>query len=126
METAPIPESFAHYMAAWNEPDPDRIAGHLERALSPHVMFVDPANRVEGPSGVDAMMRSFRAKNPTARFRLSTGIDGHNRRYRYCWEMVVEGRTVIAGMDVTTVDEADRIERIDGFFGDFPPLSAAS
>lgn len=126
METAPIPKSFAHYFAAWNEPDPQRIAAHLERALSPHVLFVDPANRVQGPSEVGAMMRSFRATQPNARFRLSTGIDGHNRRYRYRWEMVIEGRAVLLGMDVTTVDEHDRIERIDGFFGEFPPPPAAA
>ena len=35
------------------------------------------------------------------------------------WEV---RRPPIPGMDVTTVNEAGRIERIDGFFGNFAPL----
>lgn len=32
---AAVPESFVHYLAAWNERDPERIRAHLERSVAP-------------------------------------------------------------------------------------------
>ena len=29
-----VPEAFLHYLAAWNESDPERIRGHLDAAWS--------------------------------------------------------------------------------------------
>ena len=115
------PDSFVHYLAAWNERDVSRIAGHLAASVTDDVEFVDPANQVIGPAAIEAMMVEARTgPMPDADYVIASGIDGHNRRYRYRWEVQVAGEVLVTGMDVTTVDEAGRIERIDGFFGDFP------
>jgi hypothetical protein len=37
------PESFFHYLTAWNEAETSRIRAHLERSVAPEVLFVDPA-----------------------------------------------------------------------------------
>ena len=116
--SSPIPESFGHYLAAWNEPDPDRVRGHLDRCVAGEVLFVDPANTTVGPVALEALIREAKAAMPDAVYALASGIDGHHRRFRYRWEVRVGG-DVIPGMDVVTVDEQERIERIDGFFGDF-------
>ncbi len=68
------------------------------------------------------MIREARVSLPEAEYAVVTGIDGHNRRYRYRWEVRRPSEPPIPGMDVTTVNEAGRIERIDGFFGNFAPL----
>ncbi|MFE3329776.1 nuclear transport factor 2 family protein [Streptomyces sp. NPDC059176] len=119
MSTA-VPEVFTHYLAAWNEQDPDRIRGHLDLAASRDVLFVDPANTTTGLDQLEDMIRDARVKTPGATYGRVSGIDGHNRRYRYRWEVRIDGRVAVSGMDVTTVDASGRIERIDGFFGDFP------
>ncbi|QPP05228.1 hypothetical protein G4Z16_01185 [Streptomyces bathyalis] len=114
------PEAFTHYLAAWNEPDPDRIRGHLDVAVGEHVAFVDPANTAMCPDRLEALIREAHEGLPAAEYVRTSGIDGHNGRYRYRWEVRIDGETVAAGMDFTTVDASGRLQRIDGFFGDFP------
>ncbi len=117
-----IPESFFHYLAAWNEAATTRIRAHLERSVAPDVLFVDPANKTRGIDELEAMIVGARQERPTAAYLRTSGVDGHNRRYRYRWEAHVDGKLAVPGMDVTTVDAEGRIVEIDGFFGDFPPL----
>ncbi|GFH37277.1 nuclear transport factor 2 family protein [Streptomyces pacificus] len=119
------PEAFTHYLAAWNEQDLDRIRGHLDLAASEDVLFVDPANTTVGLDQLENMIRDARAKMPGATYDRVSGVDGHNRRYRYRWEVRIDGRVTVDGMDVTTVDTSGRIERIDGFFGDIPAADPA-
>jgi hypothetical protein len=120
---APPPESFGHYLAAWNEPDATRIREHLDRSVAPGVVFADPANHTVGPDQLEEMIKHARRDLPTAEYRLASGVDGgHDRRYRYRWEVWIDGALAVVGMDCTTVDEDGRIERIDGFFGELPPL----
>ena len=117
-----IPESFLHYLAAWNEAETGRVRAHLERAVSPNVLFVDPANTTRGIAALEAMIVRAREERPTATYLRTSGVDGHNRRYRYRWEVHIDGKLAVPGMDVTTVDGEGAIVQIDGFFGDFPPL----
>ena len=35
------PESLDHMLAAWNEREPERVRAHLDKALSPEVVFID-------------------------------------------------------------------------------------
>lgn len=119
-----VPESFTHYLAAWNEPDPARIRAHLERSVTPDVLFVDPANTTRGIDALEAMIAKARADQPTGSYLRTSGVDGHNRRYRYLWEVRIDGKLRVPGMDVTTVDENGGIVQIDGFFGEIPPLES--
>jgi len=117
-----VPESFFHYLAAWNEADPARVRAHLEKSVTPDVLFVDPANTTRGIDELEAMIVRARRERPTASYHRSSGVDGHNGRFRYLWEVHVDGTLALPGMDVTTVDSAGRIRQIDGFFGGFPAL----
>ncbi len=117
-----IPESFFHYLAAWNEADTARVRAHLERSVAPDVLFIDPANTTRGIDELEAMIVRARQERPTAAYLRTSGVDGHNRRYRYRWEVHIDGKLAVPGMDVTNVDEEGRIVQIDGFFGDFPAL----
>lgn len=54
MTTAP--ESFAHYNAAWNEPDPARVRARLDLAVTDDVVFADPANHTLGILELEAMI----------------------------------------------------------------------
>ena len=119
-----VPASFFHYLAAWNTSKPNRIRDHLERAVAPDVLFVDPANPPRGIDELEATIVKARADRPTATYHMTSGIDGHNQRYRYLWEVRIDGKLAVSGMDVTTVDANGAIVQIDGFFGDFPPLES--
>ena len=62
-----IPESFFHYLAAWNEADTNRIRAHLERSVAPDVLFVDPANTTRGIDELESMIRSARQEHRCVR-----------------------------------------------------------
>jgi hypothetical protein len=116
------PACFEHYNAAWNEREIERIAGHLDQAVSDDVVFIDPANQVVGRDELLAMIVKARQELPTADYLLVSGIDGHHGRYRYLWEARLDGAVLTPGMDVTRVGDDGRIAMIEGFFGDFPAL----
>ncbi len=120
-----IPAAFFDYLAAWNQRDPAKVRPLLEQSVAPDVLFVDPAHTTRNIDELEAMIVKARADRPTADYLRTSGVDGHNRRYRYLWAVHIDGKLALPGMDVTTVDEAGRIVQIDGFFGEFPALGAA-
>ena len=116
------PASFEQYLAAWNERDLNRVPALLEVCVADEVVFADPAARTEGRAALADHIAATREALPDATYRVTSGIDGgHDRVYRYTWDIVVDGDIVMTGMDATTVDADGRISRIDGFFGPFPP-----
>jgi hypothetical protein len=119
-----IPQSFFHYLAAWNEADTQRVRAHLEKSVAADVLFVDPANTTRGIDELEAMIVRARRERPTAAYLRTSGVDGHNGRYRYLWEVHVDGMLALPGMDVTSIDPQGRIVQIDGFFGEFPPVES--
>ncbi len=119
-----IPDSLAHYLAAWNELDTSKVRDHLNRSCAADVSFIDPAHTTRNIDDLETMIVNARAERPTATYHRTSGIDGHNLRYRYLWEVRIDGKAVMPGMDVTTVDEKGAILQIDGFFGPIPELEA--
>lgn len=122
--TNEVPESFAHYLAAWNETDVTKIRGHLERACAQDVLFVDPTATTRNIDELEAFAIQVRKLKPTSSNRRISGVDGHNQLYRYLWEVYEHGKLFLSGMDVTTINEEGKIVRIDGFYGPFPKLEA--
>ncbi len=116
------PTSLDIMLAAWNETDPDAIRAHLDAALSPEIVFADPDNFVVGLDAFEAMVRRFRKMIPNARSERTSGLNAHNRRYRYAWLVSDGTRPLISGMDVAEVDASGLVVRVDGFFGPLPPL----
>ncbi len=119
--TATIPAVFDAYLAMWNEPDPDALLLHLERSCSESVIFADPNEYTEGREALAEMAARVKAGLPGAVYRRASAADTQHRRYRYLWEIELDGEVIMRGMDVSTLDEHGLIERIDGFFTPSPP-----
>lgn len=117
-----FPESLVHYLAAWNEMDPTKIRGHLDRSCDQDVLFIDPENTTRNIDELEAMIVNARAERPTATYHRTTGVDGHNLRYRYFWQVHIGAKAVMPGMDVITLNEHGAVLQIDGFFGKMPAL----
>jgi hypothetical protein len=119
-----VPDVFIHYLAAWNEMDRKKIRGHLQRSCAHDVLFIDPLHTTRNIDELEAMIVAAREERPTSTNNLTSGVDGHNLRYRYLWLVSNEGKPLIEGMDVTTLNEQGMISQIDGFFGSFPEKQA--
>ena len=114
------PESLDHMLAAWNETEPDKIRGHLEKALSPKVEFIDPSVVARGLDEFEANVHEVHARLPGAEYLRASGVDSHHDLYRYAWEIRRDGELVLPGFDVTEVDDEGRVLRVLGFFGPLP------
>ena len=115
------PESFDHMLAAWNERDPAKVRHHLDKALAPDVQFIDPSIETNGIDEFEANVHGVHARIPGADYSRTSGVDGHNRLYRYSWEIRLGGEVILPGFDVAEVDEEGRVARVLGFFGQLPP-----
>ncbi|MEM1439212.1 MAG: nuclear transport factor 2 family protein [Pseudomonadota bacterium] len=111
------PESLNHMLAAWNERDQGQIRGHLKRALSPGVRFVDPSIDLTGIDAFEANIRKVQAQVPGADYLRVSPVDSQNRFHRYHWAIRHDGKTVLEGFDVTQTDEDGRVTLVIGFFG---------
>ena len=60
------PESFDHMLAAWNEKDPTLVRGHLDKALTADVHFVDPSVDIVGIDAFEANVHAVKAQIPGA------------------------------------------------------------
>jgi hypothetical protein len=123
MSLFPFP-SFEHYFVMWNETDPGKIRGHLEKAVSPDFEFCDPIHFHFGYDALEANVQAFRSKYPDARLAPSSIIDQHHNRCRYSWEIRKGQRLLLVGLDIVTLADDGLLLRIDGFFGPLTPLPA--
>ena len=119
------PKSLDDMMAAWNERDPEGVRAHLERALAPEVVFIDPSAVTHGIDEFEANVHHVHGQIPGAVYSRTSGVDSHNRLYRYTWEITRNGELVLPGFDVTEVDDDGMVVRVLGFFGPLPEMESA-
>jgi hypothetical protein len=113
------------YFSMWNEPDPDLIRVHLEKAVTADFEFCDPLHFHVGYDALEENVRTTRAEHPDARFARTSAIDHHHNRLRYSWEFRKGKHLVLVGLDVVTMADSGLIQRIDGFFGPLAPLATS-
>jgi hypothetical protein len=120
----PMPEPLVSYWAAWNETDVDLIAGYLTSAVTDDIEWNDPRDSYSGIAELEAAIRKLRTSKPGYAFVIASEIDHHHDRYRYRWDMISRGRTLMEGLDIVAIDPSrGLICRVDGFFGDPTPLA---
>jgi hypothetical protein len=123
-ETAPMPPALIHYWTMWNEFDVELIRGHLDRAVTTELEWVDPLHSHVGRDALEVNVRTLRSDKPEYRFVITSEMDVHHNRIRYQWNMMRKHRVLMRGLDVVTLDPAGLIERVDGFFGEPRPVAA--
>ncbi|MEM7273432.1 MAG: nuclear transport factor 2 family protein [Actinomycetota bacterium] len=117
-----MPPALVHYWTMWNEPDPTRIRHHLDRAVAERVVWVDPRDTFVGRDALEANVVALRTNRPGYRFVIASAVDGHHDRLRYRWDMMRGRRVLLRGLDIVTIDRNGLVARVDGFFGDPPPI----
>ena len=114
------PESLDHMLAAWNERDPVNLRGHLEKALAPGVLFIDPSVETHGIDEFEANVHKVQAGLPGADYARTSAVDSHHGLHRYSWQISRGGEVLLPGFDVTETDDEGRVTRVLGFFGPLP------
>jgi hypothetical protein len=117
-----MPEALVAYWTAWNTSNLDGVRGLLDRAVTDNVKWNDPRDSFIGIDELERAIRRLRASKPDYVFSIASEIDRHHDRLRYRWDMSRNGRTVMEGLDITTLAPSGLIERVDGFFGHPTPV----
>jgi SnoaL-like domain len=118
-----MPDALVSYWTAWNEPQRERIPQHLVSAVAPDVEWNDPRDSFVGIAELEAAIQRLRTSKPDYWFVIASEIDHHHGRLRYRWNMIRNGRTLMEGLDVVTLEPSSGlIARVDGFFGHPTPI----
>jgi hypothetical protein len=118
-----MPDALVSYWSAWNEPEVQRIRSRLVTAVTEDVEWNDPRDSFVGIAELEAAIRQLRTTKPDYWFIIASEIDHHHNRLRYRWDMVRNGRTLMEGLDVVTLEPVSGLlSRIDGFFGQPTPV----
>jgi len=123
--TATMTTTIDTYLEAYGEPDANRRVALIEQIFAPEGHVFDPPIDGAGHTGINEMFAAVQSQFAGHTFRRTTGVDSHHGIARYGWEMVAgDGSVTLAGMDVAVVNDAGKLTRIAGFFGDLPALDA--
>lgn len=121
-----MPGALVAYWTAWNEPDLDHVRSHLTSAVTTGVEWNDPRDSFAGIDELEAAVHSLRTSKPDYVFAIASEIDHHHDRLRYRWDMTRNGRTLMEGLDIVTLEPVNGlIARVDGFFGHPTPIAAS-
>ena len=120
-----MPEPLVSYWTAWNETDVTLLPQHLSYAVTDDVEWNDPRDSFAGIAELESAIRRFRISKPGYSFVIASEVDYHHNRYRYRWDMISRGRSLMEGLDIVTIDASvGLICRVDGFFGHPTPINS--
>lgn len=120
--TTHLARTVDSYLAAYCEPDPIRRAELVASVWAVDGALVDPPFDGAGHDGIAAMTDVVLTHYADHTFRRTTDIDAHHQFARYGWDLVsADGTVAVSGTDVAEIDEAGRLVRVIGFFGDLNP-----
>ncbi|MEM1146622.1 MAG: nuclear transport factor 2 family protein [Pseudomonadota bacterium] len=116
-------ENLDRMLAVWNSADPAERQALTDQALEHNVHFVDPNHNIVGRAAFLTMVQAVQAQIPGATFRRASAVDMQNNFCRYHWAVHLNDELIMAGSDVTEVNDAGKIVKVIGFFG---PLERVS
>ena len=120
-ETTDLITTVDGYLAAWNEPDPDRRAELIAQVWADDGRLIDPPLTGEGHDGISEMAAAMQQHYAGHQFRRASGVDAHHDHLRFAWELVgPDGTVALTGLDVGELAPDGRLQRITGFFGELP------
>jgi hypothetical protein len=114
--------AVARYFEAWNAGGREALAKAVAAAWTADGSYTDPLADVHGHEQIAAVIAAAHEQFPGFAFRLLGAVDGHHDTARFGWELVAEadGSAPVAGFDVITLDDEDRIRSVYGFLDRVP------
>ena len=111
-------DSLEKMMAVWNTADADSKKQLVDEALEHNVHFVDPNHNIIGKAAFLDMVDQVQKRIPGAVYSRASEIDVQNNHCRYHWAIHLEDKLLMPGFDVTEINDAGRIVKVIGFFGE--------
>lgn len=114
-------EIIERYLAIWNEQDPARRRGEIEKVWTEDARYVDPLVVAEGQHAIDATVAAAQQQFPGLEFRLGSPVDTHHDVARFTWELGQAGKEpIVIGFDVAARAADGRLSAVYGFLDKVP------
>jgi hypothetical protein len=106
------------YLGAWNATDPTARLALVAAAWCEQGRYRDPALAADGHAAIAAMVEAVQQRFPEHEFRRTGGIDAHDDRLRFGWELAPRagGAPAVRGVDFAELGPDGRLARVTGFF----------
>lgn len=111
-------ENLERMMAIWNTSDAGEKRRLTDAALEHNVHFVDPNHNIIGRDAFLNMVDQVQAEIPGSVYARASELDMQNNHCRYHWSIHQNDKLIMAGFDVTEVNDAGKIVKVIGFFGE--------
>jgi len=111
-------DNLAKMLQVWNTTDTDEKRALVEAALEHNVHFVDPNHNIIGREAFLKMVDEVQGQIPGAVYSRASAVDMQNNFCRYHWAIHLNGELLMPGFDVTEVNDAGKVVKIIGFFGE--------
>lgn len=105
-------------LGMWNASDAAEIRSLAETALEHNVHFVDPNHNIMGRDAFVAMVTAIHEQVPGAVYSRTSEVGVQNNFCRYHWAVHLNGALLLSGFDVTEVNDAGKVVKVIGFFGE--------
>jgi hypothetical protein len=114
-----VPEDNLNKMlTVWNTTDEAEKAALVDAALEHNVHFVDPNHNIIGREAFLKMVKEVQQQVPGAVYSRASDVDIQNNFCRYHWAVHLNDEPVMLGFDVTEVNDAGKVVKVIGFFGE--------
>ena len=110
-------ENLAKMLSVWNTTDKDEQRAIVEEIMEHNIHFVDPNHNIIGHKAFLDMVELVQSQIPGAVYSQASKVDIQNNHCRYHWSIHMKGQLLVAGFDMTEVNDAGRIVKVVGFFG---------
>ena len=112
------PKTLDQMLKVWNTNDDNEKAALVESALEHNVHFVDPKNNIIGRTAFLDMVSAVQSQIPSAVYSRASEVDIQNNFCRYHWAIHNKDQLLMSGFDVTETNDAGKIVKVIGFFGE--------
>lgn len=114
----PYADSLDRMLEVWNTKDTVKKSALAEVALEHNVHFVDPNHNIIGRDAFLKMVEQIQKQIPEAIYSRTSNVDFQNNHCRYHWAIHQNDALLMPGFDVTEVNDAGKIVKVIGFFGE--------
>ena len=109
-------ENLEKMMAVWNTSDAAEQRALVDAAMEHNVHFVDPNHNIIGRDAFLNMAALVQSQIPGAVYSRASTVDMQNNFCRYHWAIHMNDKLLMAGFDVTEVNDSGKIVKVIGFF----------
>ena len=111
-------EKLDQMLSVWNTTDASEKAMLVESALEHNVHFADPNHNIVGRDAFLRMVEDVQGQIPGAVYSRASEIGVQNNFCRYHWAIHLKDKLLMSGFDMTEVNDAGKIVKVIGFFGE--------